>query len=464
MLYIDIPIAKKIKIMNLHKNYCNIYIKPKLEQFKSDIEELEKRVPKLIIKSKIDILKLFVDDLYKNFNMLVVGEYESLVNFVIYDDKNSQKASIIEKFENAKKAYSLVYIFLSNLGTYKNNLKDHLLQLFDYNTFSDNKIFIVSKGYHQINRYLKNNLEDVLGSLRSKRDKKSKKNKILLYINILHELLKLNDSAIKKNRDLIYEKINELKIKEEIRIDKVLSWLKELRDKIEKDEEFQWSVYKLVRIIGLNVCPYCDRQFITILETNKKYRPQLDHFIPKSRLPFFAISLFNLIPSCGICNSSIKTSVNFIPLTKEEFLLFDSNEIDVKYTTISPYSKIMKKYIKEKLFKFDILPEKKYIKVHRLRVNYFDNLEKNVIRLLKNFCIIDIYNQSHKDELEDIYIRRNLMNSNYTSNMCDYIQKKFGLSEEYSNSIINRVILGNNYNLYNKKPLDKLTYDLLMEE
>lgn len=61
---------------------------------------------------------------------------------------------------------------------------------------------------------------------------------------------------------------------------------------------------KHIRSYGLEVCPYCGRNNIEI-EEEAGYRddkPPIDHFLPKSIYPFFALSLYNMIPCCTECN------------------------------------------------------------------------------------------------------------------------------------------------------------------
>ena len=69
-----------------------------------------------------------------------------------------------------------------------------------------------------------------------------------------------------------------------------------------------WSAYQLTFHLGTRVCCYCNRQYTNTLNIdNKGYaRPQLDHFYPKSKHPYFALSLYNLIPSCSTCNAGFK--------------------------------------------------------------------------------------------------------------------------------------------------------------
>lgn len=65
--------------------------------------------------------------------------------------------------------------------------------------------------------------------------------------------------------------------------------------------------HKLMNSIGLRTCPYCNRNYITRYGVGgKKSTADLDHFYQKEQYPLFALSLFNFIPSCPICNSRMK--------------------------------------------------------------------------------------------------------------------------------------------------------------
>lgn len=73
--------------------------------------------------------------------------------------------------------------------------------------------------------------------------------------------------------------------------------------------------YWLAKKIGRNTCVYCNRLYIFTVEGNSpdEYitRPVFDHWFPKSLYPLLSMSLCNLIPSCPICNSSLKGSQEF---------------------------------------------------------------------------------------------------------------------------------------------------------
>ena len=72
----------------------------------------------------------------------------------------------------------------------------------------------------------------------------------------------------------------------------------------------------LCKHLGAIICPYCNREYIAsfhIHNKNRLYRPDLDHFMPRKDHPWFALSFFNLIPSCSTCNSRFKLANDFLP-------------------------------------------------------------------------------------------------------------------------------------------------------
>lgn len=64
--------------------------------------------------------------------------------------------------------------------------------------------------------------------------------------------------------------------------------------------------------LGLTSCHYCDMAYINVYTLKSSCSNQmrrhfdLDHFLPKSECPIIALSLFNFVPSCQVCNSRIK--------------------------------------------------------------------------------------------------------------------------------------------------------------
>lgn len=71
----------------------------------------------------------------------------------------------------------------------------------------------------------------------------------------------------------------------------------------------QWSRHKFITSLGVKVCPYCNRQYTTAYEgeaNDMKTTADADHYYPKVEYPILQMNIFNLIPSCGVCNSRMK--------------------------------------------------------------------------------------------------------------------------------------------------------------
>ncbi len=54
-----------------------------------------------------------------------------------------------------------------------------------------------------------------------------------------------------------------------------------------------------------------ERAFFNLFAYMNHARNQMDHFFSKSKYPYFALSIYNLIPCCKFCNSSLKLSKDF---------------------------------------------------------------------------------------------------------------------------------------------------------
>jgi 5-methylcytosine-specific restriction endonuclease McrA len=161
---------------------------------------------------------------------------------------------------------------------------------------------------------------------------------------------------------------------------------------IYNDFRKEWA-NKLVTLTNVKVCPYCNRNFI--VNFNKRETTvELDHFFPKSKYPYLAISLYNLIPSCHTCN----------------------HKKDNKKLKIYPYTESINDYVKFS-FKLNKLPfslenidlltiKKKNTRRNRKKINNYEKV-LNISTLYANHkdIIIDliqkeaIYNESYLDEL-----------------------------------------------------------------
>lgn len=79
----------------------------------------------------------------------------------------------------------------------------------------------------------------------------------------------------------------------------------------------KWGAYEFTRLLNVEVCPYCNRQYIfTINDGNG--RPQIDHYYPQSDYPYLSCSIYNFIPSCPQCNLQKGDILNKYATAKEK--------------------------------------------------------------------------------------------------------------------------------------------------
>lgn len=125
--------------------------------------------------------------------------------------------------------------------------------------------------------------------------------------------------------------------------------------------------YWLQSQLCVKVCPYCNRMYTTTLYGKKRVRPDFDHFYPQSRYPYFAVSLFNLIPSCNVCN---KAKSDYAEIKSDYVKIKDGfekkNEKEILYkrqrkSIIYPYDESYNEL--QKNISFRVIPDKKYQEV-----------------------------------------------------------------------------------------------------
>lgn len=206
---------------------------------------------------------------------------------------------------------------------------------------------------------------------------------------------------------------------------------KEYKNWGERTQEY--GAYYFVEKLGLKTCPYCNRNYTFVVdEENGKLRPEIDHFYPKSLYPFLAMSFYNLIPSCQICNH-----------TKSNTL---KDELENPYD-ITPNS-----------YKFTYIPKNiDFTLVENNKYN-FDNFEINIVGKKDNlelFKLNELYKQ-HKDIVLELFIKKVYYPKSYIKELED-----FGFSQDE----IYRYLLCNyqkDEDLH-KRPLSKLIKDISEE-
>jgi 5-methylcytosine-specific restriction endonuclease McrA len=199
----------------------------------------------------------------------------------------------------------------------------------------------------------------------------------------------------------------------------------------------------LAKQLDIKTCPYCNRQYIfTIID--KGIHPEFDHFYSKSDKPYFALSFFNLIPSCPTCNH-IKSdkSIGINPYMDDfqkndcKFVLMDKN--------IGRPAIISKKDINVG-FNID-----KGINLKRNKHKCDDNIDV--------FGLRGLYNE-HTDYIEEIIDKAQAYNATYYDSLIQSFSSLGKTSAE-----IDRYVWGNYIETaeHSKRPLSKLTSDILEE-
>lgn len=225
-----------------------------------------------------------------------------------------------------------------------------------------------------------------------------------------------------------------------------------------KEENETWGYgAQYAHKLNLNVCPYCNRNFITTVTNNdteeKVIGPTFDHFLPKHKYPLFNISIFNLIPSCTICNSNLKHKVEFdneffLYPFQDEFgndLFFDFifKEFDINNITSPLNYHIF-------LSPQQIIPEKKRKKLFGDKVS----AKRGSLNIFKTE---EIYRKSHADIVGELAVKCDKNNRLYARSILNLMGNKIGLKEFY------QFYFGNYLNKkdWNRRPLAKLTYDII---
>ncbi|MCJ0846277.1 HNH endonuclease domain-containing protein [Bacillus cereus] len=203
-----------------------------------------------------------------------------------------------------------------------------------------------------------------------------------------------------------------------------------------------WSKL-LLKNLNVRVCPYCNRQY-TFTLANSGIRPQFDHFFPKSLFSYLSVSLYNLIPSCSICNSK-KHALN----TYKDDLYYpyeDEFGNDVIFQTIPINNDFL--YWTGTSNNFDI------------KVISKDEKQNNKVENLNKYMKIELLYKEHKDYIRDIIRNAVIYNDSRIDELLDLFPDLFQSKDE----VINSIFMSNiDKGRWDKRPLSKLTHDIYEE-
>lgn len=216
----------------------------------------------------------------------------------------------------------------------------------------------------------------------------------------------------------------------------------------------KWNRHKLLSLMEIEVCPYCQRNYISSFEENddKRTTADLDHFYPKSLYPFLALSLYNFIPSCQICNSRFKG-------TKDTY--------NSAYPYEESFDDLGAKFKTSKEIIYEILGEKDanfFVEIDYKNLKNKDR--EKVEKSIKHLGLDKVYKKSHNQYIKDLLDNIEKYPKNYLEScveIFDEYYKDKNKKEKIIKYFIDIVKEPCRKRIENGEPLAKLTKDILDE-
>lgn len=213
-----------------------------------------------------------------------------------------------------------------------------------------------------------------------------------------------------------------------------------------------WWAYrlaeKMAEYLQCTTCPYCNRNFITLVKD--RTRAEFDHFYSKSDYPYLALSLFNLIPACLLCNMRLRHTKPF-SINTHIHPYIDDFEDKMRFT-LSPSKDKTKDFIishfnsDEGDFNIDFEVGKPMTPKRKQKI------ENNI----RDFELKDLYNK-HKDYATEI-LKKSII---YKPEIMDQLFQEVGLTsfeDRYT------ILYGNFWKNedFGLRPLSKFSRDIYL--
>lgn len=200
--------------------------------------------------------------------------------------------------------------------------------------------------------------------------------------------------------------------------------------------------YNLSEWLDQHTCAYCNKNYILVSRKKngeKGINCQFDHWFDKANHPILALSFYNLIPSCSVCNSSLKSTS---PFTTD--------------THLHPY---MDKDISERYsfsYRFGDSDE------NEISIANEENLDIKTRRTLKDLSTKLVYKRHSSKELQDLIDLRSKYSSNYLKILTkDTFSEDLELTEDECYRLIFGIELDSEN--HHKRPFSKFKKDIISE-
>ena len=227
----------------------------------------------------------------------------------------------------------------------------------------------------------------------------------------------------------------------------------------------QYNAYNLAKDLNINVCSYCNINYTHTLKGKtvkingrnrvKSTRPEFDHFMSKSDHPILGMSFYNLIPSCHVCNSSIKSTAEFNLSEHLHPYVDDFNNIKQITVTGCPLSMIQKEEDFEIIFT-DRTPSS------QTSDSFVKKRNNKASKCVEDFALETLY-QPHKDRILELVDFSRKYNKDSFNNLVNEFQKEteiFKTSNDVKRLLLCHHIEDKNIN---KRPFNKLAKDIAVQ-
>lgn len=214
------------------------------------------------------------------------------------------------------------------------------------------------------------------------------------------------------------------------------------------DSASKSTAFWLAKAVGKNTCVYCNRQYVFTVEKGdgavkeeRIARPVFDHWFAKSKHPLLSLSLFNLIPSCSICNSSVKGSDEYSLATHIHPYVHEDGHPDFSFKVSAAAKKdVMWDVV------LDAAPGSK---------------EE---RTIQDLCLNEQYTMHGRTEVNDLMAFKQKYPTGYLKQlMTDVLKDAVKNGHILTIEEVYRMLFGTELkeNKYLDRPLSKMKYDIL---
>ena len=295
----------------------------------------------------------------------------------------------------------------------------------------------------EIEKLMSKDMDDHLYTAIEEIEKYLNDKKFLKTAELINTKEKINDICLLKNKSALlgfqkkFKKAFEedTKDKSSSSVEEINKHLQEKYEKIYKNFSNRNVAFEILKVIQVNVCPYCNRQYTFTVKG--KIRPEFDHFYPKLDYPYLAISIYNLVPSCGLCNKGKSNiiSKNFLYPYEESF---EDKEIYFEIPNV------VGNLLKQEKIDVKLKSEKNY---------------EDLIKQYNDSFKIEFLYKQHSDYISELLYKNYIFNDEAIESIYSSYDELFESPSE-----LKQLILGN-YESRNflQRPLSKLTNDIMCQ-